>query len=161
MVSRAERGQVSDWWWTVDRWLLSAFIVLMVLGVVLSFAASPAVAERIGLESNHFVTRQIAHKALRGERLTRRDPDDDPALYPHLVLNRDRAKFLKPQCPARTVRLSACRSFARRRRQHRVTRSCRGKRQQSDRQSHGDEPIHERKIELPGKQCSRRYKTAP
>ncbi|PHP67592.1 putative lipid II flippase FtsW [Zhengella mangrovi] len=59
MVSRAERGQVSDWWWTVDRWLLSAFIVLMVLGVVLSFAASPAVAERIGLESNHFVTRQI------------------------------------------------------------------------------------------------------
>ena len=38
MVSRAERGQVSDWWWTVDRWLLSAFIMLMVLGVVLSFS---------------------------------------------------------------------------------------------------------------------------
>ncbi|MAW85838.1 MAG: putative lipid II flippase FtsW [Phyllobacteriaceae bacterium] len=59
MVSRAERGQVSDWWWTVDRWLLSAFIMLMVLGVVLSFAASPAVAERIGLDSYHFATRQI------------------------------------------------------------------------------------------------------
>ena len=59
MVSRAERGQVSDWWWTVDRWLLSAFIVLMVLGIVLSFAASPAVAERIGLDSFHFVTRQV------------------------------------------------------------------------------------------------------
>ncbi|MFP1633541.1 putative lipid II flippase FtsW [Zhengella sp. ZM62] len=59
MVSRAERGQISDWWWTVDRWLLSAFIMLMVLGVVLSFAASPAVAERIGLDSYHFATRQI------------------------------------------------------------------------------------------------------
>lgn len=59
MVSRAERGQISDWWWTVDRWLLSAFFMLMVLGIVLSFAASPAVAERIGLESYHFVTRQF------------------------------------------------------------------------------------------------------
>ena len=64
MVSRAERGQVSDWWWTVDRWLLSAFIVLMVLGIVLSFAASPAVAERIGLDSFHFVTRQVVFMIL-------------------------------------------------------------------------------------------------
>ncbi|MCB1382318.1 MAG: putative lipid II flippase FtsW [Notoacmeibacter sp.] len=59
MVSRAERGQIADWWWTIDRWLLSAFLMLMMLGVVLSFAASPAVAERIGLEQYHFVSRQI------------------------------------------------------------------------------------------------------
>ena len=38
MVSRAERGQIADWWWTIDRWLLSAFLMLMMLGVVLSFA---------------------------------------------------------------------------------------------------------------------------
>ena len=31
----------------------------MGLGIVLSFAASPAVAERIGLDSFHFVKRQI------------------------------------------------------------------------------------------------------
>ena len=31
----------------------------MGLGIVLSFAASPAVAERIGLDSFHFATRQI------------------------------------------------------------------------------------------------------
>jgi len=59
MVSRIDRGQVANWWWTVDRWLLAAFLSLMVLGVVLSFAASPAVAERIGLDSYHFVERQI------------------------------------------------------------------------------------------------------
>ena len=59
MTSRTDRGLVSNWWWTVDRWFLAAFIILMVLGVVLSFAASPAVAERIGLENYHFVTRQI------------------------------------------------------------------------------------------------------
>ena len=59
MVSRVDRGPVANWWWTVDRWFLSGFLALMVLGVVLSFAASPAVAERIGLEQFHFVTRQI------------------------------------------------------------------------------------------------------
>lgn len=59
MVSRVERGAVANWWWTVDRWFLAAFMALMVLGVMLSFAASPAVAERIGLDSYHFVYRQV------------------------------------------------------------------------------------------------------
>ena len=59
MLSRLDRSPVSNWWWTIDRWFLSAFVMLMVLGIVLSFAASPAVAERIGLDSFHFATRQI------------------------------------------------------------------------------------------------------
>lgn len=59
MVSRVDRSPAANWWWTVDRWFLAAFLCLMGLGVVLSFAASPAVAERIGLGSYHFVTRQI------------------------------------------------------------------------------------------------------
>ncbi len=59
MVSRVDRSPAANWWWTVDRWFLAAFLCLMGLGVVLSFAASPAVAERIGLDSYHFVTRQI------------------------------------------------------------------------------------------------------
>jgi cell division protein FtsW len=58
MVSRVDRGAVANWWWTVDRWFLAAFLALMLLGIVLSFAASPAVAERIGLGSYHFVIRQ-------------------------------------------------------------------------------------------------------
>lgn len=59
MISRVDRSPVAQWWWTIDRWFLAAFMALMLLGVVLSFAASPAVAERIGLDSFHFVTRQI------------------------------------------------------------------------------------------------------
>lgn len=59
MVSRVDRGPVANWWWTIDRWFFAAFLVLMGLGIVLSFAASPAVAERIGLDSYHFVTRQM------------------------------------------------------------------------------------------------------
>ena len=59
MVSRVDRSPAAQWWWTVDRWFLGAFLVLMGIGVILSFAASPAVAERIGLESYHFVVRQF------------------------------------------------------------------------------------------------------
>ena len=59
MVSRVDRGPVANWWWTIDRWFFAAFLLLMGMGIVLSFAASPAVAERIGLDSYHFVTRQM------------------------------------------------------------------------------------------------------
>src|SRR6478736_1617413 len=59
MVSRAERSPFADWWWTVDRWLLTGLGVLMVLGIVLTMAGSPAVAERLGLQSFHFVNRQV------------------------------------------------------------------------------------------------------
>jgi cell division protein FtsW len=59
MASRLDRSPVATWWWTVDRWFLAAFLSLMGLGIILSFAASPAVAERIGLDSFHFATRQI------------------------------------------------------------------------------------------------------
>jgi cell division protein FtsW len=58
MVSRIDRGPVADWFWTIDRFFLAAFIVLMGIGLMLSFAASPAVAERLGLDSFHFVERQ-------------------------------------------------------------------------------------------------------
>ncbi|HUH49348.1 MAG TPA: cell division protein FtsW, partial [Mycoplana sp.] len=57
MVSRAERGPVADWFWTIDRLFLAAFILLMGIGFMLSFAASPAVAERLNLDSFHFVKR--------------------------------------------------------------------------------------------------------
>lgn len=60
MVSRAERGALADWFWTIDRFFLAMFIFLMGIGLMLSFAASPAVAERIGLEPFHFVKRQAA-----------------------------------------------------------------------------------------------------
>ncbi|MEJ5081930.1 MULTISPECIES: putative lipid II flippase FtsW [unclassified Ochrobactrum] len=58
MVSRVDRGAVANWWWTIDRYFLAACLGLMGLGVLLSFAASPAVAQRIGLDSFHFVERQ-------------------------------------------------------------------------------------------------------
>jgi cell division protein FtsW len=59
MVSRADRSRFAEWWWTVDRPLLGGFIVLMVVGVVLSLAGSPAVAERLGYDALHFFHRHL------------------------------------------------------------------------------------------------------
>src|SRR5580692_13107630 len=59
MLSREERNPLSDWWWTVDRPLLGAIIVLILSGVVLSLAASPAVAVRIGLDPFHFFNHHV------------------------------------------------------------------------------------------------------
>ena len=58
MVSRAQRTALANWWWTVDRWLLAAVAILVVAGMILTMAASPAVAERINLPTFHFVDRQ-------------------------------------------------------------------------------------------------------
>ena len=61
MVSRAERSLFADWWWTIDRWLLASLGALMVLGLVLTLAGSPPVAERLGLSTFHFVNRQVVY----------------------------------------------------------------------------------------------------
>jgi cell division protein FtsW len=50
MVSRAERTPFSAWWWTVDRLMLAALGAIMLGGIILSLAASPPVAARIGLD---------------------------------------------------------------------------------------------------------------
>ncbi len=59
MVSRVERTPFAAWWWTVDRLTLAAIITLMLVGIVLSLAASPPVAARIGLEPFYFVNRHV------------------------------------------------------------------------------------------------------
>ena len=59
MISREQRTPLSEWWWTVDRLLLAAIMALMLAGVILSLAASPPVATRIGLDPFHFFNRHI------------------------------------------------------------------------------------------------------
>lgn len=61
MVSRVERTPFADWWWTVDRLLLAAFIALMLAGIILSLAASPPVANRLGLDAFYFVNRHVLY----------------------------------------------------------------------------------------------------
>ena len=61
IISRTDRSLVAQWWWTVDRWMLAAALLLIGLGLLLGLAASPPVAERIGLDEFHFVTRQLMY----------------------------------------------------------------------------------------------------
>lgn len=57
MVSRAKRGPIASWWWTVDRAMLALVVTLMVAGLVFSLAASPAMAQRLDYGDFHFVIR--------------------------------------------------------------------------------------------------------
>jgi cell division protein FtsW len=59
MISREQRTPLSEWWWTVDRLLLAAILALVIAGVILSLAASPPVAVRIGLDPFHFFNRHL------------------------------------------------------------------------------------------------------
>jgi cell division protein FtsW len=59
MRSRTKPTPLGEWWWTIDRPLLVALGTLMLAGIVLSLAASPPVAARIGLEPFHFVNRHV------------------------------------------------------------------------------------------------------
>jgi cell division protein FtsW len=57
--SRRDTSLLGRWWWTVDRWCLSAILIIMLIGVLLSFAASPPVAERLNLGTFFFVKRHL------------------------------------------------------------------------------------------------------
>jgi cell division protein FtsW len=64
LISRSDRGLLARWWFTVDRPLLSATLLLMAVGVLVSMAASPPVAARIGLDPYHFVKSQLFYLSL-------------------------------------------------------------------------------------------------
>ena len=54
-LARTDMSLLGQWWWTVDRWSLGALLALIIFGILMIFAASPAVAVRLNLDSYHFV----------------------------------------------------------------------------------------------------------
>lgn len=54
-LTRTDESVIGRWWWTVDRWLLALIGALVMCGIVLIQAASPAVAEAHGMNKFHFV----------------------------------------------------------------------------------------------------------
>jgi len=63
-LHRTDTSLLGKWWWTVDRWTLAAVALLLAIGGVMTLAASPAVAERINVDSFHFVKRQAVFLSL-------------------------------------------------------------------------------------------------
>ena len=58
-VPRNDSSLFGRWWWTVDHWTLWAIAALIGFGAVLTLAASPAVADRLGLDPFYFARRQF------------------------------------------------------------------------------------------------------
>lgn len=52
------------WWRTVDKWSLSAVLMLGVVGILLGLAASPPLASKNGFEPFHYVQRQAVFGGL-------------------------------------------------------------------------------------------------
>lgn len=59
LFSRTDKSILGQWWWTVDRGLIGAFMVLVVFGLALIATASPPVAEHLGLGHYHFLIRHV------------------------------------------------------------------------------------------------------
>lgn len=59
LLGRSDRGLLAQWWFTVDRGLMFAVLLLMASGVLVSMAASPPVADRIGADTFHFIKGQL------------------------------------------------------------------------------------------------------
>src|SRR5690349_16002643 len=58
-LSRAERSRLAEWWFSVDRVLLATIVAIAGTGLLLSLAASPAIALKRGLPPFHFVERHL------------------------------------------------------------------------------------------------------
>jgi cell division protein FtsW len=63
-LDRRNTTMLGRWWWTVDRPAFFAMMALVSIGVFLVAAASPAVAQRIGLSDFYFVTRHQVFLAI-------------------------------------------------------------------------------------------------
>jgi len=61
LPARHKRFFVKEWWRSLDRVLLGLFISLLICGLVLSLAASPAAARRLGLEDPFYF---LKHQSL-------------------------------------------------------------------------------------------------
>ena len=60
MFSRTDKSLVGKWWWTIDRWNLTAILLLMFIGSILIFSASPSMALRLeNISSYHFITKHL------------------------------------------------------------------------------------------------------
>ena len=59
LISRSDRSKKAIWFWTVDRWLFSSFLILMSLGAFFIMASSPKIAINLNLDSHFFTIRHI------------------------------------------------------------------------------------------------------
>lgn len=64
IITRSDRSNLALWWWTIDRYLLTSFFILMMFGILLVMASSQHLAENLNIPSHHFTIRHILYGAL-------------------------------------------------------------------------------------------------
>ncbi len=57
-LARSDQSLLARWWWTVDRWQLTAIVAIMGFGLILMLAASPSAAGRIGIDDPFLLARR-------------------------------------------------------------------------------------------------------
>ena len=59
LIARSDRSNIALWWWTIDRLLLTSFLILIIFGILLVMASSQHLAESLNISSHHFTLRHI------------------------------------------------------------------------------------------------------
>ena len=57
--SRTDESILGRWWWSIDRWMITAIITIIACGAILALAASPAVAKHHNLDTFFFARRHF------------------------------------------------------------------------------------------------------
>ena len=63
-ITRSDRSNLALWWWTIDRYLLTSFFILMMFGIFLVMASSQHLAENLNIHSHYFTIRHILYGTL-------------------------------------------------------------------------------------------------
>ncbi len=58
-IKRSDRSNIALWWWTIDRYLLTGFFILIIFGIFLVMASSQHLAESLNVQSHHFTIRHL------------------------------------------------------------------------------------------------------
>ncbi|AZL15459.1 putative lipid II flippase FtsW [Rickettsiales endosymbiont of Stachyamoeba lipophora] len=63
-AARSRNNFIYSWWWSIDRIALVSVLIMIAFSAFMVATASPAVAERIGLEPFYFIRKQIIYLML-------------------------------------------------------------------------------------------------
>ena len=59
ILARTDNSIIGNWWWTIDRYLLTGFLTLIIFGIFLVMASSQHLAESLNIPSHHFTIRHL------------------------------------------------------------------------------------------------------
>ena len=59
MLSRSDKSNLSIWLWTIDKWIFSSFLTLLLLGIIFILTSSSTLELKLNKESYHFSIKHV------------------------------------------------------------------------------------------------------